>query len=174
MILGVLLAAMVVLAAAQLGAEPRAQFKVDERFPPRIGEIKILGVEVSSALSDGSVSEADLKSLSVFISDGLRKGSEAGQGSFAAVVDITSGGRAKEADLILSIEITVLEAATPEERKERIPSHLHGTISLVSRATQKKLGTATIWATGLGLDLDSNYQPQTVRTFTATIREIIQ
>ena len=77
-------------------------------------------------------------------------------------------------DLILTIEINVLDAATPEERKERVPSHLDGTISLRNRATEKSLGRATIWATGSGLDLKPTYKPDTVRAFTNEIRKIIQ
>ena len=174
MILGVSLAATLALACAQLGVAPSARFKIDERFPPRIGEVKILGIDVISALPSGSVSEANLKSLSAFISDGLRQGSQAGQGSFGAIVDITGGGRVEQADLVLTIAITLLEAATPEERKNRVPSHLHGIISLQSRESGKKLGTASIWATGSGLDLEPNYQPQTVRAFTNAIRDVLQ
>jgi hypothetical protein len=173
-ILGVSLAATLALACAQLGVAPSARFKIDERFLPRFGEAKVLGIEVVSGLPNGSVSEADLKKLSAFVTDDLWAGNEAGQGSFDAIINITGGARAEKADLILTVAITLLEAATPEERKNRVPSHLHAIISLQSRESGKKLGTASIWATGSGLDLEPNYQPQTVRAFTNAIRDVLQ
>ena len=167
MILGVALVTALGLACAQLSAVPRSHFKIVERFPDRVGEIETLGVEVKSALPDGTVSEADLKKLSAFFSDGLR------EGSFGSVVNLTSGGNANAVGLVLTVHVNLLKAATQEERKKRVASHLHGIISLRNRVTGRSLGTATIWATGSGLDLKPNYAPNTVLEFTEAIREII-
>jgi hypothetical protein len=168
MMLGIVLVTALGLACAQLGVAPSARFKIDERFPDRIGEAKVLGVEVTSALPSGSVSESDLKRLSGFFTRSLT------EGSFDAAFDLTSGGHAGEVDLILTVDITLLEAATPEERKKRVPSHLHGTISLRDRATGRNFGRATIWATGSGLDLKPEYMPDTVRKFIEAIRGIVE
>jgi hypothetical protein len=167
MILGVALVTALGLACAQLSAVPRSHFKIVERFPDRVGEIETLGVEVKSALPDGTVSEADLEKLSAFFSDGLR------EGSFGAVVNLTSGGNADAVGLVLTVHVNLLKAATQEERKKRVASHLHGIISLRNRVTGRSLGTATIWATGSGLDLKPNYAPNIVLEFTEAIREII-
>ena len=167
-ILAVALAASLALACAQLGVAPRSHFKIVERFPDRLGGIETLGVEVKSALPDGSVSETDLERLSAFFSDGLREA-----GNFGAVVNLNGGGNANDVGLVLTVHINLLKAATQEERKKSIPSHLHGIISLRNRVTGRSLGTATIWATGSGLDLTTNYMPKTVATFTESIREIL-
>jgi hypothetical protein len=167
-ILAFALAASLGLACAQLGIAPRSHFKIVERFPDRLGEIETLGVEVKSALPDGSLSEADLEKLSAFFSDGLREA-----GNFGAVVNLNGGGNAKDVGLVLTVDINLLKAATPEERKKSIPSHLHGIISLRNRVTGRSLGTAAIWATGSGLDLTTNYMPKTVAEFTGAIQEIL-
>jgi hypothetical protein len=168
MILAIALAASLGTACAQVGVIPRSDYKVVERFPDRLGEIETLGVEVQSALPDGTMPEADLEKLSAFISDDLREGDR-----FGAVVDLTSGGDAENVGLIVTVHINLRKAATQEERKKRVRSYLVGIISLHNRVNGRSLGRATIWATGPGLDLTANYTPKTVRKFTEAIREII-
>jgi hypothetical protein len=167
-VLAVAIAVALGPACAQVGVVPRSDFKVVERFPDRVGEIETLGVEVESALPDGTISEADLEKLSAFISDGLREGD-----SFGAVVDLTSGGDAGKVGLVVTVHINLRKAATQEERKKRVRSYLVGIISLRNRVTGRSLGKAAIWATGPGLDLTANYTPKTVREFTDAIRQII-
>ena len=173
MILGIALTATLGLACAQIGVAPSSRFKIVDRFPDRVGELEVLGIEVKSALPDGSIPEADLEKLAGFISDDLRGARGGRGGSFAAVVNLNAGGKADKVGLILTIDINLLRAATPEERKKRVASHLHGTISLRNRVTGKHLGTAAIWATGSGLDLEPTYPPKTVAEFTDAIREIV-
>lgn len=168
-ILAIALAVVLGLACAQVGVLPRSDFKVVERFPFRVGEIETLGVEVKSALPDGTLSEADLEKLSAFFSAGLRE-----RDSFAVVVDLTSGGDPEKVDLVVTVHINLRKSATVEERKRRVRSYLVGIIALRSRVSGRSLGTATIWATGSGLDLEANYMPKIVREFTEAIREIIQ
>jgi hypothetical protein len=168
MILAIAIAAILGTACAQVGVIPRSDYKVVERFPDRLDEIETLGVEVRSALPDGTMSEADLEKLSAFISGGLREGDR-----FGAVVDLTRGGDAENVDLIVTVHINLRKAATQEERKKRVRSYLVGIISLRNRVTDRSLGRAAIWATGSGLDLTANYTPKTVRKFTEAIREII-
>lgn len=167
-ILTIAFAATLGTACAQVGVVPRSDYRVVERFPDRVGEIETLGVEVKSALPDGTMSEADLEKLSAFISDGLREGD-----SFGAVVDLTSGGDPGKVGLIVTVHINLRKAATQEERRVRVRSYLVGVISLRNRVTGRNLGKATLWATGPGLDLTANYTPKTVRKFTEAIREII-
>ena len=94
-VLAIALTAGIGLACAQGGVLPRAQFKITERFPDRPGQIETLGVEVKSALPDGMISELNLEKLSAFFSDGLR------EGSFGAVVDLTSGGDVKDVAFVV-------------------------------------------------------------------------
>ena len=167
-ILTVALAAILGLACAHAGVVARSDYRSVERFPDRVGEIETLGVEVKSALPDGTVPEADLEKLSAFISDDLREGQ-----SFGAVVDLTSGGDPGRVGLVVTIHINLLKAATTEERRKRVLSYLVGVVSLRNRVTDRSLGTATVWATGSGLDLTANYMPKTLRKFTQSIREIL-
>jgi hypothetical protein len=168
MVLALTLTAVVGLACAQLGVISRAQFKIVERFPDRVGEIETLGVEVKSALPDGMVSELNLEKLSAFFSDGLREG-----GSFGAVVDLTSGGDVKNVGLVVTVHISLLKASSQAERKKGVASHLHGTMSLRNRVTDRSLGVATIWASGSNLNLASNQMPKAVREFAEAMREIL-
>jgi hypothetical protein len=167
-ILTVALAAILLLACAHAGVVAWSDYRVVERFPDRVGEIETLGVEVKSALPDGTVPEADLEKLSAFISDGLREGQ-----SFGAVVDLTGGGDPGKVGLVVTVHINLLKSATPEERKKRVRSYLVGIVSLRNRVTDRSLGTATVWATGSGLDLTANYMPKTLFKFTDSIREIL-
>ena len=74
--------------------------------------------------------------------------------------------------VIMTININLFEAATQEQRKNRIPSHLHGVIALHRVSTDKNLGAASIWARGSRLDLKTNYMPDTVREFADAIAQI--
>ena len=58
-ILTVALAAILGLACAHAGVVARSDYRDVERFPDRVGEIETLGVEVKSALPDGTVLGAE-------------------------------------------------------------------------------------------------------------------
>ena len=164
----VVLAAAVGLACAQVGVSPSARYKVTKRFRDRLPGLKVLGIEVKSALPNGSISDAELEKLSGFFATDLR------QVRYLPVVNITAGGSETDADMILTIDITMLKAASQQERQKRIASHLRGNISLRSRTTDRELGAATIWAKGSGLNLKPNYVPATVRTFTKAIADVMK
>lgn len=175
MILGVALATTLGLACAQLGVVPSARFKVNQPFVPREGESNTLGVNVVAALPAGTLSAENLKRLSGWISVGLMEGSMDATGRFDRVIDMKNdGNQGNDANLILTVEISVLEAATQAEEKKQIPSHLHAKISLRSRATGKNMGSASIWAVGSELNLASNNRPRIVTAFINAIRESMQ
>ncbi len=167
MVLALTLTAVVGLACAQIGVNSKVHSKITERFPDRLNRIETLGVEVKSALPEGAVSELDLEKLSAFISDGLRKG------VFGAVVDLTGGGDVKNVGLVVTIHINLLEASDQAERKKGVTSHLHGSVTLRNRVTDRSLGATSIWASGSNLNLASNHAPQIVRKFTDELREVL-
>ena len=162
------IAAILFLAAAEVANALTANYEVTERFRRRLPGFKTLGVHVRSALPDGQlIPDADLEKLSSFISVDLR------QSRFLPVVNLTRYGDASAADMVLTVDITRIKAATRDERKQGIRSRLEGTIALRNRSTGRNMGRAELWATGSALDLGPNYVPAIVRTFTNAIADII-
>ena len=127
---------------------------------------------VHSGLPEDAVSDAELERLGNFVAAGLRKT------TIGALVNLTGREFEEEADanvaFILTVDIDMLKAATQEERRNRIPSHLRGTVAIHRVASGRKLGKAMIWSRGSGLDLAANNSPDTVREFVATVRSIIR
>ena len=154
------------LACSVLGVSPVARYKITERFPERLGRVEIVGIQVNSALPAGVLSEADLEKLAGFICERLQIF------TIGLLANLNAGANAKQMEVILTIEISRFDASTQEQRKNRVPSYLHGDISLHRVSTGKRLGTATIWARGSGLKLKTNNIPDTVEEFALAIRQI--
>jgi hypothetical protein len=166
MILLIVLASTFGLACSTMGISPTARYKIIERFPERLGPVEVVGVEVRSALPVGVISEADLEKLASFISERLQRF------TIGVIANINGGADAERMEVILTIDISLFEVATQEQRRNRVPSYLHGTVSLHRVATGRNLGTAIVWARGGRLDLDTNNVPDTVQEFAFAIRQI--
>lgn len=157
---------------APLGVSPTSRYKVTERFLARPGGVDITGVIVRSTMDGQDLSEAELEKLGSFLAAGLRKT------TIGPLLNLTGKEFEDESEtnvaFILTIDIDMLKSATQEERRNRVPSHLRGKISMHRVASGKRLGTAHVWSQGSGLDLTASNSPDTVREFVATVRSIIQ
>ncbi len=156
------------LSCSLLAVSPRSRFKVTDRFPDRLGQVEVFGIEVRSALPDGVVSDENLEKLSGFFADDLQ------QTTIGLVANINGGADPALMAVILTVDISRLDVPTQEQRKNRVPAYLHGTIALHRVANDRQLGSAVIWAKGSGLNLESNNSPDTVREFASVIRRIVQ
>ena len=166
--IGVLLILAFGLACTSLSVSPSSRFRITERFPKRMGQVEVFGVEVRSALPEGTIPDEQLEKLSAFFTHELQ------QTTIGLVANLNAGAEAEMMAVILTVDINRLDAATQEEQLNRVPSRLYGKIKLHRVATDKKLGAATILVAGAGLDLEANYAPDTVREFAAVLRRIVQ
>jgi len=155
------------LACAAAAVIPRAHSVIEEPFAGRVGRIEVTGVEVRSALPEGAVSDEDLEKLAGYVCADLRKL------TISSCINLNAGADAELASRILTIEVNLMRMATPEEQRKRIPSYLHGSVSIHRVATGANLGRALVWARGSSLDFQSNYVPNTVREFTSAIHKLI-
>ena len=167
-ILVVSLAVAFGLVCGSVGVSQTARYKITKRFPDRIGQVDVLGIQVESTLPDGTLSDADLEKLAGFLCERLQ------QTTIGLIANLNAGANTEHMAVILTVDIDRFDATTQEQRQNRVPSYLFGTISLHRVSTGKHLGAATIWARGTGLDLDTNYLPDTVDEFAMAVRQIVQ
>jgi hypothetical protein len=156
------------LAWGSVAVSQTARYKITKRFPDRVGQIEVLGIEVRSALPDGTLSDADLEKLAGFLCERLQ------QTTIGLIANLNAGADAEHMAVILTVDIDRFDATTREQRQNRVHAYLFGTISLHRVSTGRHLGAASIWARGSGLDLGTNYLPDTVDEFAMAVRQIVQ
>lgn len=155
------------LACGAAAVHPRAHFLIDDPFSSRVGRLEVTGVEVKSALSEGSLSDEDLEKLAGYVCADLRKA------TISKYLNLNAGADPGLASRILTIEVNLVQIATPEEQRDHVPSYLNGTVSFHRVATGANLGSARVWARGSSLGFQTNYVPNTVREFTSAIHKLI-
>jgi len=145
-----------------------ARYEILSSFRGRGGQDDV-GVRVESHLTEGSLSDEQLKTLSAFIAGSLRE-----SGDFGMVLDLTSGADRASGQVLLDVQVTNFQVASAADRKAGGASHLDGTIQ-VTGTNETNLGSARIWASGYRLDLAGKTKPpDTVVQFAGTIVELMQ
>jgi hypothetical protein len=145
-----------------------ARYKITNRFPDRLGQVEVLGIEVRSALPDGTLSDAELKKLAGFFCAYLQ------YTTIGLIANLNAGANAKHMAVILTVDIDRFDVTTPEQQRNKVPAYLFGSISLHRVSTDRQLGSASVWARGSVLDLSTNYPSDTVDEFALAIRQIVQ
>lgn len=162
--------------AGAQGAKPfrgvTAEGRYEEIQPfQRILGANELGLRVHSGLASGSLSDQQIKQLSTFLSDLLDE-----SGAYDLVLDLTYSNDTSSVELLLDLVITDFHRATQQELAAGKPSRLTGNLTIKQTdGLQRTVGVATIWATGVRLDLVGNTEaPDTVIEFADVIRDIMQ
>jgi hypothetical protein len=150
------------------GSPVTSRYELLSSFKGRAGPDDV-GVRVESHLTEGSLSDEQLKKLSAFIAGILRE-----SGDFGMVLDLTSGADRAPGQVLLDVHVTNFQVVTEADRKAGGTSHLDGTIQ-VTGVNETNLGSARIWASGYRLELAGKTRPpDTVVQFGGTIVELMQ
>jgi hypothetical protein len=83
-----LLASSIILAFGLACTSLSSRFRITERFPDRMEQVEVFGVEVLSALPEGTIPNEQLEKLSAFFTHGLQ------QTTIGLVANLNAGAEA--------------------------------------------------------------------------------